>query len=272
MIPRANITEWRSTAPWSLDAWVEQDLVISRALVELFGVEAIAARLAFRGGTALHKLHLAPGARYSEDIDLVQLHAEPIGETLDLVRGALDPWLGEPRRKLKEGRVNLIYRFASEEDPLQTLRLKVEINSREHFSEMGLRRLPYRVENRWFTGEASVTTFELAELLGTKFRALYQRKKGRDLFDLWLALERGGFEPASVLSCFARYMEEGGHSASRAQVEANLHAKAASREFRGDITPLLRPGIDWDFDVALDVVRTRLVCGLPGEPWRGADS
>ncbi len=36
MIPRAYITEWRSHAPWIQDAWVEQDLVISRAIVEIF--------------------------------------------------------------------------------------------------------------------------------------------------------------------------------------------------------------------------------------------
>ena len=108
MIPSANITEWRATAPWSQDAWVEQDLVISRAIVEMFGVAEIAERLAFRGGTALHKLHLHPAARYSEDIDLVQVCPEPIGETLDVVRAALDPWLGTPRRQLKRGRVNLV--------------------------------------------------------------------------------------------------------------------------------------------------------------------
>ncbi|HOU94567.1 MAG TPA: nucleotidyl transferase AbiEii/AbiGii toxin family protein, partial [Polyangiaceae bacterium] len=81
MIPKANITAWRAHAPWAEDSLVEQDLVISRALVEMFRETAIAERLAFRGGTALHKLHLHPAARYSEDIDLVQVNAEPIGET-----------------------------------------------------------------------------------------------------------------------------------------------------------------------------------------------
>jgi hypothetical protein len=117
MIPKASITAWRAQAPWSEDNLVEQDLVVSRALVEMFRVAAIADRLAFRGGTALHKLHLHPAARYSEDIDLVQVHAEPIGDTLDPLREVLDPWLGTPQRKLKEGRVNLVYRFDSEEVP-----------------------------------------------------------------------------------------------------------------------------------------------------------
>lgn len=71
--------------------------MISRALVEIFRVPHLAQRLAFRGGTALFKLHLTPAARYSEDIDLVQIAPEPIGETLDAVRAVLDPWLGEPR-------------------------------------------------------------------------------------------------------------------------------------------------------------------------------
>ena len=113
---------------------------------------------------------------------------------------------------------------------------------------------------------------EVDELLGTKLRALYQRKKGRDLFDLWLALEQGVVDPDALLSCFTRYMREGGHSVTRAQFEANLQAKARDREFRGDILPLLRPGIEWLFEAALATVQERLIRRLPGEPWRGTDS
>jgi len=99
LIPRAHIAEWRALAPWRLNAQVEQDLLLSRALLEIFSDEALAAQFAFHGGTALHKLHLAPAARYSEDIDLVQREAGPIGDAIDRVRAALIPWLGEPRWK-----------------------------------------------------------------------------------------------------------------------------------------------------------------------------
>jgi hypothetical protein len=108
VIPRDYITEWRGHAPWVDDAQVEQDLVICRALVEIFSAPALAQRLAFRGGTALFKLHL-PAVRYSEDIDLVQVAPEPIGQTFDALRARLDPWLGEPKRQLGEGRVSLVY-------------------------------------------------------------------------------------------------------------------------------------------------------------------
>ncbi len=114
MIPRDFITAWRLHAPWAADAQIEQDLVISRALIDIFTDTKLASSLAFRGGTALYKLFLTPAARYSEDIDLVQVRPEPIGDTLDSLRAVLSPWLGEPRRQLKDGRANLVFRFHSE--------------------------------------------------------------------------------------------------------------------------------------------------------------
>jgi predicted nucleotidyltransferase component of viral defense system len=76
MLPRFEIQAWRNQAPWADEADVEQDLIITRALLDLFADPFLCARLAFRGGTALHKLYLAPAARYSEDIDLVQRRPE----------------------------------------------------------------------------------------------------------------------------------------------------------------------------------------------------
>jgi hypothetical protein len=86
VIPRAHVTAWRARAPWSSDAQVEQDLVLSRAIVELFADETLATEVAFRGGTALHKLLLDPPGRYSEDIDLVQVTPGPIGPVLEAIR------------------------------------------------------------------------------------------------------------------------------------------------------------------------------------------
>ena len=270
MIPRDFITEWRAHAAWTQDAQVEQDLVISRALVEMFRVGDIAEHLAFRGGTALYKLHLLPAARYSEDIDLVQVQAEPIGEMLDLVRSVLDPWLGTPQRKFNEGRVNLVYRFDSEDAPPLLMRLKIEINSREHFTELGLTHIPVRVDSRWFSGAADVTTFEIDELLGTKLRALYQRKKGRDLYDLWLALRSLTLDDEQVVECFERYLEEGHTRISRAEFEANLTAKLQMPAFLDDIAPLLPTGAQYDVAGAAVLVRDRLIAKLRGEPWKGA--
>ena len=86
MIPQRYIEQWRGVAPWTLDAQVEQDLVIARAIVELYSDDLLKKSLAFRGGTALHKLYLKPQIRYSEDIDLVQINSEPINPILKRMR------------------------------------------------------------------------------------------------------------------------------------------------------------------------------------------
>ena len=100
MIPQAYITEWSQQVPWQTNEQVEQDLVICRALVEVFSEEWLAGSLAFRGGTALHKLYLQPQLRYSEDIDLVQVRAEPIKETIQRLQAAL-AFLGDSAVKPK---------------------------------------------------------------------------------------------------------------------------------------------------------------------------
>jgi len=198
LIPQDFISEWKKAVPWPQNDQVEQDLIICRALVEIFSHHILAENLAFRGGTALFKLHLQP-VRYSEDIDLVQVHPGPIGPMLNALQEKLNPWLGNPKRKQSEGRVTLTYRVTSEEGV--QLRLKVEINSREHFTVLGFVKRGFSVDSRWFSGNASILTYHLDEFLGTKVRALYQRKKGRDLFDLWAAFTTFHAQPERVIGC-----------------------------------------------------------------------
>lgn len=203
MIPQAAITAWRAQAPWALPEQIEQDLVLSRALVAIFSSPSLATELAFRGGTALHKLHLRPPGRYSEDLDFVQVRAGPIGPVLTALRAALDPWLGKAKYKAGEGRATLLYRFVAEGAEAVPMRLKVEINTREHFAVLPMRHEPFAVDSRWFRGQARILTFSPEELLGTKLRALYQRRKGRDVFDLDLALDRiPGLDVDALLRCF----------------------------------------------------------------------
>ncbi len=270
VIPRANITAWRADAPWADDAQVEQDLVLSRAVIELFASSDLVGKIALRGGTSLHKLFLTPPYRYSEDIDLVQVVPGPIGPVIDAIRASLDSWLGEPRRKRGPNSVALSYRFESEVPPVRPLRLKIEINTREHFALLGTKAVGFVVSNRWFTGNCSVATFEMDELLGTKLRALYQRRKGRDLFDLWLCLEKGMVDPERLVDCFVQYMGRTGDVPTRAQFEQNLANKTRDSTFLSDIRPLLRPGLAYDADKAIDVVRRTLIELLPGGPWQGA--
>ncbi|MDZ4177713.1 MAG: nucleotidyl transferase AbiEii/AbiGii toxin family protein [Coriobacteriia bacterium] len=269
MIPRANITAWRARAPWPLDEQVEQDLVLSRALADVFSRPLLQEALAFRGGTALHKLYFDPPGRYSEDLDPVQVQAGPIGPLLVEARAALDPWLGEPTWRQNADSVKLLYRFESTGVPVLRMRVKVEINTREHFSVDGLQHVPFRVENPWHNAACQVTTYTPEEILATKMRALYQRKKGRDLYDLHLGLTTLDVNDRHVVECLTKYLERAGMRISRAQFEANLSDKLRSAGFRNDIQPLLRDGAGYDVDAAAEVVRQRLIWHLSGEQWRG---
>lgn len=267
MIPQAYITSWRVVAPWPDDAQVEQDLVLSRAVVELFSRPDLKGKLALRGGTALNKLFVPEPVRYSEDIDLVQIVPGPIGPILDAIRATLDPWLGAPKRSISQ-MVSLTYRFESEIAPVRPLRLKIEMNTHEHFTVLGYDIKRFALDSRWFAGAAEITTYQINELMGTKLRALYQRKKGRDLFDLSLAIDHDLVDPELLIRCFHRYMEFEKHSVTRAQFEQNLFEKAQDPAFLSDIAPLLAPRIQYDSAAALQRVQAALIHRLDGEPWQ----
>jgi predicted nucleotidyltransferase component of viral defense system len=99
MIPRLDITAWGNVAPWVMRDQIEHDLVLSRALCELYQNQTIKKNLVFRGGTALHKLFFEKAGRFSEDLDFVQASPQPIGNTVEAIRASLDHWLGEPKYK-----------------------------------------------------------------------------------------------------------------------------------------------------------------------------
>ena len=251
MIPRRYIEEWKEFAPWPENSQVEQDLVIERALVEIFSDRFLNENLAFRGGTALHKLFLKPQARYSEDIDLVQIKTGPIKPILVRLRECL-VFLGTKRNITTSIHNNTVeYRFETEIAPIIKMRLKIEINCREHFTVLGLQQVPFKVQNGWFNGECMINTYYIEELLGTKLRALYQRRKGRDLFDLDFALTKLDIDISKLIQCYKEYINfSDGASPTSKMFVANMLEKMSDDEFRNDIFTILRPEIEYDNDLA----------------------
>ena len=240
MISKIHIIQWRDYAPWPTDEQVEQDLILSRILCELYSESYIAENLIFRGGTALHKLYFPVAGRYSEDIDLVQIRAQPIGALIDAIRNKLDPWLGTPKRKSTEGRFTLYYRFDATSDIPVQRKIKIEINTREHFSVLGGSKKEFIVNNSWFNSNSTVSTYKLEELIATKLRALYQRKKGRDLFDIWLALQQyPKLDTKDVIKCFKEYIKFEGGRISKNEFEKNLLFKKDDPVFTSDLSALL---------------------------------
>jgi predicted nucleotidyltransferase component of viral defense system len=207
--------------------------------------------------------------RYSEDIDLVQIQAEPIGATVDAIRTALS-WLGKCKREQAGHSMHLVYRFTPEADAQSTLRLKVEINTREHDSLFGLTPYPFWVENDWFNGETSIVSFTAEELFGTKLRALLQRRKSRDLFDLYHGLDQVDLDLDKVIACFDHYLALEGKPISRAIAEQRMLQKL-TRSLAEDIEPLLPASIRFNEDDAVSAferVWKELIVRIKGDSWK----
>jgi predicted nucleotidyltransferase component of viral defense system len=235
MIPAQNFIAWNRSVPWAEQRQVEQNLIISRALVELFNDPFLREQLRFRGGTALNKLHLPKPLRYSEDIDLVRTTAEAVGPVLDAVRGVLQPWLGQARFDQSDVAPKLRFRVPAEDQSSPApIRMKVEIKTRETTAFDPPRIIPFAVKNPWFSGKADIGTFSNEELLATKLRALLQRDKGRDLIDLSHArMTLQGLNATRVVACLQQYLDQSSMTISRVQARRAHVGQACQSRLHG---------------------------------------
>jgi predicted nucleotidyltransferase component of viral defense system len=260
MIPKPHIAEWQNHAPWKEFYQVEQDLIISRTLVELFSDDYLKENIAFRGGTALHKLYLNPAPRYSEDIDLVQVRPGPIKPIMQKI-GEVVAFFEESRKTQVKGHgAKALYRFTSEYEEIR-MRLKLEINCKEHFNVLDWVDFPFEVKSEWFTGKAEIKTYGINELLGTKLRALYQRSKGRDLFDLDYARLNKEINIDEIIQCFKEYTQfaTGNRPPSKKEFLMNIEEKENDPNFTGDMEALLRSGIEYNQAVAFEWLKNEIV-------------
>ncbi|MBL1215475.1 MAG: nucleotidyl transferase AbiEii/AbiGii toxin family protein [Ignavibacteriae bacterium] len=260
MIPKPDIARWQEHAPWKEFAQVEQDLIISRTLIEIFSDEFLRENLAFRGGTALHKLYLNPASRYSEDIDLVQVKSGPIKPILKRIDEVVTFFEESRKTQVRGHGAKILYRFTSEYEEIR-MRLKLEINCKEHLNVLNLIDFPFFIESNWFKGDAKIRTYNINELLGTKLRALYQRSKGRDLFDLYYSHLNIALDFKKIITCFEEYITfaTGNRPPSKKEFLLNLEEKENDLNFSGDMVALLRTGIVYDQEAAFEWVKNEIL-------------
>lgn len=202
----------------------------------------------------------------------MQTHESPIGGVIDGIRDALS-WLGKCSRARSQHSMHLAFRFAPETGG-GTLKLKVEINTREHQSLLGLKGYPFEIESDWHQAKVEIESFEPEELFGTKLRALLQRDKHRDLFDLREGLLQLGLDRDKLLASFHHYLAMEGNTISRANAEEQM-LKKLSRNLAEDIAPLLPAGVNFDNAAAIEAFRlvwVELIQRMPGDPWKSTKS
>ncbi len=186
----------------------------------------------------------------------MQINAGPVKEIIIRISKALS-YISNPAVKQKANNNTLVFRFESEIQPVVPLKLKVEINCREHFHILGLTKIRFDVHNQWFTGECQATTYMLDELLGTKLRALYQRRKGRDLYDLYKALSTAVVNADNIVLCYNEYMKRAAvNPPSMKEFQRNVELKMQDEDFLSDMKMLLRVGEQYDPQQAFEVVKS----------------
>lgn len=260
MIPKPYIAQWQEHSAWKQFYQVEQDLIISRALVEIFSDDFLKENLAFRGGTALHKIFLKPAPRYSEDIDLVQIKPGPIKPIMQKIAEVIS-FFEEDRITQNRGHgIKALYRFTSEYEAIR-MRLKLEINCKEHFNILEWVDSPFEVKSEWFSGQTQIRTYNINELLGTKLRALYQRSNGRDLFDLDYARQHHELIYDEIIFCFKEYTQFSTNKRppSKKEFLINMEAKEHDPDFKGDMEGLLRPEVEYNQKAAFEWLKDELI-------------
>jgi predicted nucleotidyltransferase component of viral defense system len=167
----------------------------------------------------------------------------------------------------------MVFKFTPEEGG-KPLKLKVEVNTREHQNLHGLKTYPFEVVSEWHKVSAGIVSFEPEEIFGTKLRALLQRNKNRDLFDLNEGLLQLGLDCDRVIACFNHYLALEDRPISRANAEERM-LKKLNQSLIEDIAPLLPPGVsfaDEDAIAAFGKVWGELIRRIPGEPWKSSDA
>lgn len=278
-LTRRDIIAHQSEVPWPNQRQVEQDLLLCRAITALFNDDFLKTQIAMRGGTLLHKVHLAPASRYSEDIDLVVVGDRPEEHIAKAIRRVLQGVLGRPtnsaweavklavRNAVKPSKVlRVTYHVPSIADPSgKPLEIVVEANATERASYRPVARLPFSYPFRDQQVSATLNGYEIHEMLGTKMRAMFQRKRGRDLFDLYWALTESHtpVNPVEIIESFQYYMQQEGTIAWRIEFIGILKSHLSDRGFVTDMNSLLRTGISYNPLAAGDYVINNLLNLLP---------
>ncbi len=239
---------------------------MSRLIIDIANDAVLGPEFVMRGGTCLHKIHLAQALRYSEDLDYNRRTHSGIKPLVDAIeRIATNAGLRFLGAQRGGDMFSVHVEAPSTSDAKRTIRIKVETNIHETTSCYPTVTLKHTVSSSWWSGEAQVPTFELAELMGTKIRALYQRSKGRDLFDLWLALTQTDVSDARIVGAFEHYL--GAEAFTYPQLAQNLRAKLKNPEFNNDLRNLLTATpTGYDIVAAADLFMERLGSRLRNAP------
>jgi predicted nucleotidyltransferase component of viral defense system len=90
---------------------------------------------------------------------------------------------------------------------------------------------------------------------------LYQRRKGRDLFDLFIAKDLS-IDYEKVVEIFEKYMSKENRKIYKKIFIENMRLKVESKQFELDLKPLIHPDIEYSIKEAYEYVRNNYISKL----------
>jgi predicted nucleotidyltransferase component of viral defense system len=90
-------------------------------------------------------------------------------------------------------------------------------------------------------------------------RALYQRRKGRDLFDLWYAIEHKQIDVENLIYAYLKFLDYLQTPPKKKMYLANIAEKMNDDEFLSDMNILLKPGIEFNINEAYEKVKNEIL-------------
>ena len=254
MINRDAITSWSLDHPWPVANQIEQDLLLSMSICEISNNKLLKNELILRGGTACHKLFMPTPFRYSEDLDYIRINSGGIGDVMKELT-TLGKRLGFNVATKMSMYPKVYWRYTSENGIPS--KIKIEINTYEREPKYSFINKEHQVDSSYYTGQANVRTLEVEELIASKIRALYQRSKGRDLYDIFLAIDYLHIDINKVLEAFPLYKPE---NMTRELLLSNFESKMNDSQFLNDMNNLLRSDVpDYDAYRAGKIVKKYLL-------------
>ena len=191
-----NALNRRSEQTGSGRAAVEKDFVISVILLlisELPEFSKYSRKMAFRGGTCIKKVYFPDETRFSEDLDFTSLTIDESNSFLEEVKHLIGRNLGITTFERTE------IEYQNERGLDFTLYYTSLLQQRNHIAFNLSTATPVEEPKKmkvevspYFKGSPKVPTMSLNEIVAEKMRALLQRKKPRDVFDIWFLIYEKG--------------------------------------------------------------------------------
>jgi predicted nucleotidyltransferase component of viral defense system len=238
----------------------ELDYRLVHALRAIYTDPFLRDRLYLKGGTALNKFYLPGTSRLSVDLDFnavgskeqVLQERTAIGEAIAAALEQQDSSYDLTYR----GRYDqlTVYARFSPLSGTARQRLKVEVSFIERFAILG--RVEHPLVPAPFDEPLAVNTYHLEELTSTKLRALYDRRKGRDIYDLFRIADLD-LSQAAVRKMVIYYFYRAYKVFHYPTFVSNVELKIAERGFRDDVRALIRHGTELDWETACQQVLAR---------------